>query len=257
MNRPRNPEQSRRRALALVVACAAAVAALGAPACAQRLQDFTAPQPLPPDSCLVVGILGGINRWDDAHRPVRKLALDLRTRKLPQVFVETVENRHRKSALTLVRRALDTNRDHKLDAGERASACVILYGQSLGGMAVLKLSRELQALGVPVRLAIEIDSIGAGSRTVPANVARAANFYQRNGPLLRGHAELPLENPAGTRVLVNQQFDYTDRDVDLSHVNPVERAAGGTHIKMEFDPEVWRQVEQLIVQETQGARTGN
>ena len=244
------------RAFARALLGLALSAALAAPALAQRMRDFTTPQPMPPGSCLVVGILGGINRWNDDHRPVRRTALELR-REFPHIYVETVENRHRKVALKLVRRALDTDRNGKLDSAERASACVILYGQSWGGMAMLRLARDLQKQGVPVRLAIEIDSVGTGNRTVPANVARVANFYQRSGPLLRGHGNLPLENPRATEVLVNEEIDYSERNVDLSSVNPVERAAGGTHIKMEFDPEIWRRVEQLVRDELRRSHAGN
>lgn len=235
----------------------AALIATSAPARAQSLRDFTTPQPLPQDACLVVGFEGGVEHWNDARRPVRRLALDLRARALPNVFVETAEHRKRKRVLELVRRALDRNRDGVLDAGERASACVVLYGHSLGGMAVLKLSRELQTLGLPVRLAIEVDSIGKGRRVVPANVARVANFYQRSGPLLRGHSDLALEDPEATRVLANEKLDYSERAVDLSRVNPLERAAGGTHTKMEFDPELWSRVEGLVVEEIQRARSRN
>jgi hypothetical protein len=229
-------------------------AALVVPASGQRMQDFTIPQPMPPGSCLVIGILGGINRWNDALWPVRTLALDLRASALPQVYVETVENRHQKRALELIRRSLDTNRDGRLDAAERSHACVILYGQSLGGMAVLKLAREMQRLQIPVRLAIEIDSIGAGSHKVPANVMRVANLYQRSAMLLRGHSDLPLEDPARTQIIANRQFDYSQRQVDVPNINPVERTLGGKHITMEFDPEVWKSVRALIVEEVRRGR---
>src|SRR5438445_13457274 len=92
---------------------------------AQRLSDMSTPAPLPPGATLVIGFLGGFESWNDGHRSVRQLALHLRER--PGVYAESISNRHRKVAVELIRRALDTNRNQWIEPEERAAARVILY----------------------------------------------------------------------------------------------------------------------------------
>jgi hypothetical protein len=230
---------------------ALALAMLVSPAAAsgQRYEDFTTKRPVPRGSYLVIGVLGGIESWSSPRRPISVMAANLRERNLPNVFVETVEHLHSDLALRLIIDALDHNRDGKLDADERTSARIILYGHSMGAATVVKLARKLQELEVPVQLTVQVDSIGNGDRNIPANVVHAANFYQRNGVFLRGLPEIRALDPKATTILGNFKYDYHHKKVDLSSVNPVERVAGGSHTKMEFDPAVWASVEQLILNE--------
>src|SRR5690348_10948560 len=107
--------------------------AILAPCRAQVFSDFTTPLPLKPGNTLIVGFLGGWERWDDPNRGVRELALKLREDGHPGLFVETVSNHERRLALELIRKAFDWNRNRRLDPDERAGARIILYGQSLGG----------------------------------------------------------------------------------------------------------------------------
>lgn len=216
---------------------------------AQSYSDFTIPRPLPPNSYLVIGMLGGVERWNAGSRPVRQLALELRDRNLPNVYVETLEHVHKRLALRLIREALDTNGDGKLDEQERRSAHIILYGHSMGAASVVSLARKLQQLNVPVLLTVQVDSIGKGAGTIPPNVARAANFYQRNSFFLHGRGKIRAQDPGKTMVLGNFQYDYSHKDVDLSKISIPERIAGGAHTKMEFDPDVWSAVEKLILAE--------
>lgn len=232
-----------------LAALAAAMLVSPLAARAQRYEDFTTKRPLPRGSYLVIGVLGGIESWSSPRRPINVMAADLRERNLPNVNVETVEHRHSDLALRLIIDALDQNRDGKLDADERASAHIILYGHSMGAAAVVKLARKLHKLNVPVQLTVQVDSIGNGDRDIPANVVHAANFYQRNGVFLRGVPNIRALDPKATTILGNFKYDYRRKKVDLSSVNPMERVAGGTHTKMEFDPEVWASVEQLILDE--------
>ena len=230
---------------------ALALAMLVSPAAAsgQRYEDFTTKRPVPRGSYLVIGVLGGIESWSSPRRPINVMAANLRERNLPNVFVETVEHLHSDLALRLIIDALDHNRDGKLDADERTSARIILYGHSMGAATVVKLARKLQELEVPVQLTVQVDSIGNGDRDIPANVVHAANFYQRNGVFLRGVPEIRALDPKATTIIGNFKYDYHHKKVDLSSVNPVERVAGGSHTKMEFDPAVWASVEQLILNE--------
>lgn len=219
------------------------------PAFAQRYSDFTIPRPLPHNSYLVIGVLGGIERWSATNRPVRQLALGLRERNLPNVYTEWLEHRQKGLAIRLIREALDTNHDGKLDEQERKSVHIILYGHSMGAASVVSIAKKLNKLGVPVLLTVQIDSIGSGAGIIPPNVAKAANFYQRNAIFLHGRSKIRAKDPTRTQILGNFRYDYRYKWVDLSEVTLAERVAGGAHTKMEFDPEVWSEVENLILAE--------
>src|SRR5947209_14341741 len=85
----------------------------------QEFSDFTTPLPLKTGDTLILGIVGGWERWDAPQRGVRKTALELRAMKLPGVYVETVENHKLQLASELVRQAFP---------GDAArSARIILY----------------------------------------------------------------------------------------------------------------------------------
>jgi hypothetical protein len=213
----------------------------------QTYQSFITPTPLPAKSTLILGFLGGRDHWDDDRRAVRRLALKLRAMELPGVQVETVENTKRDLALALVRNALDCDQDGRLEPEERRAVRLILYGQSFGGAAVVKFARQLQRIDVPVLLTLQVDSVGRGDAVIPANVAQAANLYQRNGLFIRGEPRIRPEDPQRTQILGNFKFDYRQKKIDLSGVSWLKKAFRVAHTKMEHDPEVWEKVEQLIL----------
>ena len=215
----------------------------------QHFSDFTTPTPLPDRHTLIIGFQGGRQRWDSEREGTRLLALKLRGMNLPGVHVETVENKRRALALDLIERAFDRNRDGRLDDEERAAVRLIVYGQSFGGAAVTKLARELEARGIPVQLAVQVDSVGRNDDVIPANVRRAANLYQDDGWLIRGEPEVRAADPAKTEILGNFRFSYADKEVDMSRVPWHQRLARDAHAKMCNDPEVWAKVEELILSE--------
>jgi hypothetical protein len=219
--------------------------ALCTSAAAQRLSDFITPQPIPPGSVLVVGFLGGFEPWDDEHRGVRKLVLDLRSR---GILAESAGNHQRRAAVKLIRGALDSNHNGRIDPEEAASARVILFGQSWGGAAVVKTARDLERWGVPVLLTVQIDSVGTHDGVVPANVRAAANFFQHDLFTIRGETGIRAADPSRTRILGNYQFSYYFRSIDESEASWARRTFGGSHAKMELDPAVWTRVEQLILE---------
>ncbi len=220
--------------------CIPALLALPLPA--QRLADFTTPQPLPPGSVLVVGFLGGFEDWNDSHRSLRKLALDLRSSGVPNIFAETAGNHHRRTALRFIERSLDTNRNGHIDPDETAVPRIILCSQSWGGAAVVKTAWDLNRLGVPVLLTVQVDSVGAFDAEIPPNVLTAANFYQHDPWTLRGRTAIYPADPSRTRILSNFLFSYGFGPVPSTQASWARRTLGGSHVKMELDP----RVQQLI-----------
>ena len=211
----------------------------------QRFSDFTVPTPLRPDHYLILGFLGGRDRWDDHNQGVRRLAVRLREIGLP-AQVETVENTKRELALRLIRQAFDRDGDGLLEASETASARLILYGQSFGGAAVVKLARQLEKLEIPVRLIIQLDSVGRGDGRIPANVHQALNLYQTDGWIIQGQVNVRAEDRSSTEV-INRRFRYHGKRIDLSGVHWFKKLFRLAHTKMGLDPEVWRQVEAAIL----------
>lgn len=213
---------------------------------AQRPEDLTTKTPLASGDYLIIGFMGGRDRWNDDRRAVRKLALKLRAMNRQDVHVETVENRKRCVAIQFVRSALDRNQDGKLDDEERRSARLILYGHSFGGAAVVKFARQLKKMDVPVLLTVQVDSVGRGDAVIPPNVRQAANLYQRNGWLIRGQPKIRAEDPQWTTILGNFRLDYSKKKIDLAGVPWHKKIFRTAHARMEYDPEVWAKVEELI-----------
>lgn len=200
----------------------------------QTLADFRTPLPLPQNATLVVGFLGGIERWNDPQRGVRKVAL--RLREIPGVYAETAANRRRHTAMKFIRRAVAGRPDVRL----------ILYGQSLGGSAAVRSARELERSGVQVALTVQVDSVGLDDAVIPPNVAAAVNFYQHDRLTIVGRSEIRAADPERTKILGNFEATYLGRSVGTGDEPWFRRTIGGGHTKMELDPEVWARVEQYI-----------
>lgn len=188
---------------------------------------------------LIIGILGGWQKYDAPHRAVRKLALHLRDQNHAGVVIETFENHRRGAALARVK---------EWRAGSENNRRVIIYGQSFGGAAAVYLDRDLAALGIPVALSVHIDSVGTNDRVIPANVAAAANFFEREAWLIHGQPKIVAQDPLRTKILGNFEFHYRGKQIDESQERWTDRAFFGTHLKMEDDPAVWAAVEKLIVE---------
>ncbi len=197
---------------------------------------------IPRADTLVVGFLGGIDNPNDPRRGVTQTVRALET--LPRVHAMAVSHHNRKHAIKLIREALDANHNGRLEPDEIREARVTLFGQSLGGSATVKAARDLQRLGVPVLLTVQVDSVGNGDAVIPANVAAAVNFFQRESWPLVGRKSIRAQDPSRTRIIGNYEYFYKDSKV----VFPGEpwRALGGSHAKMEQDPELWARVAALI-----------
>ena len=219
-------------------------------------KDIRAPVPLPRGSLLVVGFLGGWEDWDNDRRSVRKLALRLREKSLPGVYAETADNHSRKTVLKFIREALDRDRNKKISPEESSSCGFIFYGQSFGGAAAVKLAREISQWHVPVRLTVQVDSVGKDDDEIPPNVARALNLYQRDPGPIQGERRIKAADPAKTRILGNVPFTYLFRDVDMSDYPKAARKLPFSHFKMDNDPVVWSIVESAILAEITAWQAG-
>ena len=217
----------------------------------QRYHHFQTPTPISKDHYLVLGFLGGRESWNSPREGVRKLAVELGAMNLSNLHVETVENVRRELAMKLIERALDTNRDGKLQEWETAHPRVILYGQSFGGAAVVKLAHQLKKRNIPVVLTIQIDSVGRNDDIIPDNVRYAANLFQKNGRIIRGEPVILPEDPRKTIILGNFEFDYSQKRIDLSSVHWWKKIFRVDHTKMNLDSEVWSKVKELILHQIQ------
>ncbi len=238
--------------IALVLLLTASAPRLQADSKNQVFSDFTTPMPLKRGDVLVLGIVGGWERWD-APRIVRRAALKVREQEFPGVYAETVENHKLELARELLEKALDWNGNGKLDADEKQGARLILYGQSLGGSAAMRMARALHQRGIPVLLVAMIDSYGGGDRTVPPNVQAALNVYQRDHLLIKGEKNLVAEDPTATKILGNHRRHYRGKGgLQLGSVQYEaeawhRRVFLGSHLKIEYDEEVNRMLQQTIL----------
>lgn len=224
----------------------------------QQYHHFSTPTPIDGNQTLVLGFLGGRESWDDATRGVRQLAMKIKSMNLPDVHIETLENRKRNLAMELILNSFDSNGDGYFDQRERENVRLIMFGHSLGGAAVIKVSHNLRDMGVPVLLTVQIDSVGFtyDDHVIPSNVRSAANLYQRDGWVLVGEDEIIPEDPEKTTIIANVRFDYTDKEVDMSGVPWERRLLSVPHSKMDADPEVWSTVKQLILSEIGNTKPG-
>ena len=198
-----------------------------------------------PTRYIVIGFMGGFVRHDNPARSEYKLAENLRAAFPPNVHIETFENHRRERARATILHLLDEKHDGVLTPAEKKSARIILYGHSWGASAVLKLARELQKDDIPVLLTVQVDSVGHHDTIVPANVARAVNFFQPQG-LIHGRKQIRAADPARTEILGNYQFDYKERRYDCRGYPWYEHALSRTHVQIGCDPNVWAHVELLI-----------
>ena len=230
-----------RRGVLLIIVLAVFTASSPASSVSQEFSDFTTPLPLKTGDTLILGIVGGWERWDAPQRGVRKTALQIRALNLPGVHVETVENHKLYLAAQLVERAFPRD--------VAPTPRVIVYGHSFGGMAAVRLARELNVKGIPVLAVILIDAVGR-NHPIPPNVQVAANFFQRySWPVcVCGAGHIHAEDPSRTEMIGDFEWRYRHKYVDM-HTEPwVRRFFARGHEKMEFDPEMWTAVTKIIVE---------
>jgi hypothetical protein len=197
---------------------------------------------------IVIGFVGGFVRHDDRVHTEVQLVKRLREEYASTVFVQTFENHRGKDAHQAVLRLLDANRDGALSPEEKQNARIIIFGHSWGASETVELARQLEKDGIPVVLTIQVDSvskIGENDALIPANVAQAVNFYELDG-MLHGQPQIRAVNPARTRILGNFRSDYSTKPLSCGQYPWWDRIFMKSHIQIECDPAVWKQVESLI-----------
>ncbi len=212
------------------------------------LEDITVARPVPDGSCIVVGFLGGRDRWDDERQGVRKLALELGDPAATR-FVETFKNRRRDVAERFVVAALDRNRDGRVDAGERQRGRLVVYGQSFGGAAVVKFTRQLDRIQIPIDLTIQLDSVGREDGEIPSNVSYALNLYQSDGWFIRGEQPIRAADSSKTTILGNWRYRYDEppgSEISLAGLPLWKLAFRIPHARMDRDPRVWADMASMI-----------
>ena len=144
-----------------------------------------------------------VSSYEDIARSVRDLGHpDVCVRSFPVLLSGKA---HRWVRQNFPPRTGDRLTDEELARGPR----VILYGYSVGAKSALALARKLDMEGIPVELAVLIDSTGRGEAIVPHNVRVAVHFYQkktwlwpfRSGPKIRADEE------SDTLFLGNRRLD--------------------------------------------------
>ena len=236
-------------------------AGVGARSMAAQVSLLPAVQPAVPlatgegagqrSSELIVGFMGGRIRADNLVHKEASIARDLQRRNPTGARVVVFANHDGATALKTVVALLDVNRDDTLSAAEKHAARIVIYGHSWGASETVNLARSLNAIGIPVLLTIQVDSVrkhGEDDAGIPPNVQLAVNFYQTEG-FLRGRAAIHAQDPTRTRVLTNEEFHYKNSSVDTKQFPWFARTFMGPHIAIENDPRVWNRVEAML-QET-------
>ncbi|HYM76181.1 MAG TPA: hypothetical protein VE377_09410 [Candidatus Dormibacteraeota bacterium] len=197
---------------------------------------------------ILVGFVGGFVRHTNPHHGPVQIAQRLRQYCPKDSHVEVFENRHRKAAYQTILRLLDSNHDGTLSNDEKARARIVLFGQSWGASAAVILARELNRIGVPVMLTVQVDSVAKPWQrddVIPDNVAAAVNFYQTHG-ILHGRQLIRAADDSKTQILGNYRFDYKQSPVKCEGMPWFDRAFTPGHMGTECDPQLWGQVETLV-----------
>jgi len=204
-------------------------------------------------STIVIGFTGGFVRHDNPyHGPVR-LAKRIQNNLPHGTYVRVFENRHRKSAYNAILRLLDRDHDGVLTGEEKAQAHIVLFGHSWGASAVVLLARELDRIGIPVLLTVQVDSVAKlwqSDGIIPENVAAAVNFYQPHG-FIHGRSLIRAADTSKTQILGNYRYDYNQAPVKCEGTSWFDRAFMASHIESECDPHLWSRVEDLVRQRLQ------
>lgn len=198
---------------------------------------------------ILVGFVGGFVRHNNPNHGPVKLAERLEGADSGDAYVRVFENRHRRSAYRTILRLLDRDHDGNLSPAEKDRARIILFGQSWGGSAAVMLARDLDHVGIPVLLTVQVDSVAKpwqNDTVIPPNVAAAVNFFQTHG-LIHGRRAIRAADRSRTDILGNYRFDYRQTRLPCeSTLSWYDRLLTPGHAQTECDPQLWGEVETLV-----------
>jgi len=216
-------------------------------ACAQTASNDA---PGPAKNVIVIGFLGGFARSGDTNHPEVWFGAYLRERYASAVQVSVLSNHEQRRAMADVLRVIDADHDGVVSAEEKKQARIILYGHSWGASEAAAFARELEPLGIPVLLTIQIDIVpkpGQKPVVIPGNVEGAINFFQaESGGLLHGRSAVVAEDPARTTIIGNVHMTYDGRRVDCLNYPWLARTFNKPHHEIENDARIWNQIASLI-----------
>jgi hypothetical protein len=205
--------------------------------------------PASAEGLIIIGFLGGFAKNDTKH-PEVWFGAYLRELYSPAAEVSVISNHQRRRAITDVLRLLDTDQDGILTAAEKRQAKIIVYGHSWGASEAVAFAKDLEQLGIPVLLTIQIDIVpkpGQRPILIPSNVEAAVNFFQAEGDgLLHGRSEVVAEDPGRTEIIGNLHMTFEGRHVDCRNYPWFARTFNKPHHEIENDARVWKQIAFII-----------
>src|SRR5579862_9831677 len=216
-------------------------------ACAQKSSDEALRSA---EHIIVIGFLGGFAKSGDSKHPEVGFGAYLRERYASAMQVSVLSNHEQRRAMADVLRLLDTDHDGILTGKEKGRARIILYGHSWGASEAAAFARELEPLGIPVLLTIQIDIVpkpGQRAILIPPNVEGAINFFQSESEgVLHGRSEVVAEDPGRTKIIGNIRMTYDGRRVDCRNYPWLARTFNKPHHEIENDARVWSQIASMI-----------
>jgi hypothetical protein len=195
---------------------------------------------------IIICFLGGFVKPSDAKHPEVWFARYLRDRYGPAVQVWIFGNRDEEMAVKKTVQLVTAGGMRARKTAERPT--IIVYGHSWGGSQALAFARDLGKNGITVALTIQIDSVrklGQDGHTVPPNVFKAMNFYQRRG-LTPGERHIVPADPSKTIILGNLEMNYDHLRINCSNYKWLSRMFNKPHHQIENDPRVWNSIAWLI-----------
>jgi len=197
---------------------------------------------------IVIGFMGGRVRGNNLVHREALLAKELQECYPRRMYATAFANRDAHSALEIVLRLLDKDRNGTLSADEKRDARIVIYGHSWGASEAVAFARRLNALSIPVLLTIQVDSVRKrheNDADIPPNVREAINFYQTDG-LLHGRNRIEAVNPRQTTILGNYKSSYKGDPISCANYPWFARTFMRSHIEIENDPVVWGKIAVLI-----------
>ena len=201
---------------------------------------------------IVIGFVGGFVKRNDMKHPEVLFAHFLNSRYGPALHAEVFGNHEGKRALDFIGESMaNKDKDSPKSPVDKKPVKIILYGHSWGASQVLTLARELETQAVPVALTVQVDSVrkmGQNDRTVPANVVKAVNFYQRKG-FTPGQPLIVPADAERTKIVGNFHMIYKDSNIRCDNYPWFPRTLNRPHHLIENDPRVWDRIASLIESE--------